>query len=208
MAFLYTLSSSKVTQVLLYHSQMITRLFLFILLPTFWANAALPPTIQATELFKSTPITVKTNAPDKKGLVVIFMSAKCPCSDSHVSVVKNLIKKHTAFSFYIVHSNLDETLKETQNYFKKAAFDAPILQDQETKLADLFKAYKTPHSFIINPQGETVYQGGVTNSSNGPSSDRNYLEEALAEIEQGQAVSTAEGRTLGCVIMRRNELPK
>lgn len=209
MAFLYTLSSSKVTEHLLYHNQMRTSLFLLFLLPVFWAKATLPPTIQATELFKSAPVTLQTRAPDKKGLVVIFMSAKCPCSNSHISVVQNLIKKHGAhFSFYIVHSNLDETLKETQSYFKKAALNAPVLQDQETKLADLFKAYKTPHSFIINSQGETVYQGGVTNSSNAPSADRNYLEEALTEIEQGQPVSTSEGRTLGCVIMRRNELPK
>jgi thioredoxin-related protein len=186
-----------------------TLFFLLILLPLFWAKAAMPPKIDATELFKSTPVTLNTKNADKKGLVVIFMSAKCPCSDSHVSVVKNLLKKYAnTFSFYIIHSNLEETLKETQSYFKKAAFDAPVIQDQETKLADLFKAYKTPHSFIVNPQGEVVYQGGVTNSSNAPSADRNYLEEALSEIEQGKAVTTAEGRTLGCVIMRRSELPK
>lgn len=184
-------------------------LFFFILLPTFWAKAAVPPTLQATELFKATPISIQTNVASKKGAVFIFMSARCPCSNSHLAVVKNLLKKHaSSFNFYIVHSNLEEPLKETQDYFKKAQFDAPVLQDQETKLADLFKAYKTPHSFVINSKGEVLYQGGVTNSAHADSSDRNYLEDALNEIEHSQEVSTPEGRTLGCVIMRRNELPK
>lgn len=185
------------------------RLLLLILLPTFWAKAALPPTIQATELFKATPVEIKTNGSDKKGLVFIFMSAKCPCSNSHLATVKTIFKKHgSAFNFYIVHSNLDETLKETLAYFKKADFAVPVLQDKETELADLLKAYKTPHSFVISPKGEVLYQGGVTNSAHADSADRNYLEEALNEIEHGQSVSQPDGRTLGCVIMRRNELPK
>lgn len=183
-------------------------LFLILILPYFRALAALPSSLKAQQLITGQNIEISTRPKDKKGTVMVFMSAKCPCSDSHISVIKQLVTKYPDFRFYVIHSNLDETAADSLKYFKKAELAIDVIQDKNTEIADLVKAYKTPHAFIFDAQGETKYQGGVTDSSNAASSTRNYLDEALADLQQNVAVRTPESRTLGCVIMRQNELPK
>lgn len=172
-------------------------------------NAALPIKWQAIDLStqKKTIIDLSSNA-EKKADVFIFMSAKCPCSNSHVPIVKDLASKYPDFRFFAIHSNLDEDSKTTQEYFKKIALPFTVLLDQETQIADQFKAFKTPHAFIVNKKGEILYQGGVTNSSHGERADRIFLKDALEDIHNNRTIKTPEGRTLGCVIMRRNELAK
>jgi peroxiredoxin len=182
-------------------------LFMFFLSPKL--NAALALKWQAIDLLshKKTLIDLNSN-PEKKADVFIFMSAKCPCSNSHVTTVKDLAAKYPDFRFFAVHSNLDEDSKTTQEYFKKISLPFTVLQDQETQIADQFKAFKTPHAFILNKKGEILYQGGVTNSSHADRADRFFLKEALEDINNNRAVKNSEGRTLGCVIMRKNELPQ
>ena len=134
------------------------------------------------------------------------MSAKCPCSDSHVSLIKKLITQYPEFEFYAVHSNLDEDAKSTLEYFKKQNLPLKVIQDSNTKIADAFQAYKTPHAFVVGANREILYQGGVTNSSHADRADRFYLRDALEDLHSSREVRTKEGRTLGCVIMRKHEL--
>jgi thioredoxin-related protein len=141
-------------------------------------------------------------SPGKKGTVVIFMSTKCPCSQSHMEVIKKLATDFKDFSFVGVHSNSDETREEGKKYFQNAALPFPIIQDSEEKLANELKAAKTPHAFLIATSGEIVYKGGVTNSSVGSSADKQLLRDALNDVENGRQVQVPEGRTLGCVISR------
>ncbi|MFZ3230360.1 MAG: redoxin family protein [Pseudobdellovibrio sp.] len=146
---------------------------------------------------------IDTKNPKNFGTVVIFMSAKCPCSGSHTDIIKELAKKYSDFQFIGIHSNTDEANKITEEYFKKVQFPFAILQDQDAKIADIFKAFKTPHAFLINGKGEVIYQGGVTNSSNASSADKNFLADALADTVAGKPIQTPLGRTLGCVILRK-----
>lgn len=169
------------------------------------AKAEVPSEIQGKDLVNGAPAHYATHFSDKKALVVVFMSARCPCSNSHFSVLTKLAEKYKDVRFVAVHSNSDETVKESQSYFKLIGLPFPVLQDDSAKIADQLKAFKTPHSFVISPKGEVLYQGGVTNSAMADQSDRNYLDEALQDITKGQKVRTAEGRTLGCVISREGE---
>lgn len=183
-----------------------TSLFCLLFVLSIVTNASIPASINGESLVTSKPVTLSTKNKDKKGTVLIFMSAKCPCSDSHVPLIKKMAEKYKDFKFTVIHSNLDETKTESQKYFKKAAFNFDVIQDVKTQIADQFQAYKTPHAFVLNPNGEVIYQGGVTNSSHAPAADEFFLENALNEINSGKAVSTPEGRTLGCVILRESEI--
>lgn len=138
----------------------------------------------------------------KKGTVLVFLSAKCPCSNSHVEILKQLAKDYPHFNFAAIHSNSDESLADARNYFEAAALPFPVLQDEKAKLADQFKALKTPHTFLLSPEGKILYSGGVTNSAVAGSADRQYLREALSDIEAGREVKLSEGRSLGCIIKR------
>lgn len=185
-------------------------LFIAHLLLCFYANAKLPPEISGISLLTNKKITLSTKfndkLNDKKALVVIFMSAKCPCSDSHISIIKRLSETYRDFKFAVIHSNINETKAEAKKYFKKAGFNFDVISDTKTQIADQLQAFKTPHAFVISPNSEILYQGGVTNSSMAASADTFYLENALKDIASGQKVKTPEGRTLGCVILREGEI--
>ncbi len=138
----------------------------------------------------------------KKGLVIVFLSAKCPCSDSHVNELKSLYKDYPAFSFVAVNANVDETLSVAQEYFKRVGFEFPVVKDNNTEIADRYKAFKTPHAFVVNNDAKIVYQGGVSSSRQFATAEHKYLRDALANIQDGKPVAVAESRTLGCVISR------
>jgi len=141
-------------------------------------------------------------APGKKGTVILFMSAVCPCSNSHVEIVKKLADKFADFAFVGVHSNADETPQVSQSYFKTAAFAFPIIEDSKARLADEYKALKTPHAFVLSPEGKVLYRGGITSSTVGETADKQFLKDALEDVSAGRDVRVAEGRSLGCTISR------
>lgn len=139
---------------------------------------------------------------DKKGVVTVFLSAVCPCSNSHIKEISELAKKYPEYSFIGVHSNVDEASDMTKKYFQEAALPFPVIQDEKAQIADKMGAFKTPHVFVTDKDGKILYQGGVSNSHVIENSDRKFLREALADLAAQRAVRTPEGRTLGCVISR------
>lgn len=201
---IFTLVKSPI---ICYRDFMLPNMILIILLSlNFYASASVPQNIIGENLLTAKPLSVPTKFNDKKGLVLIFMSAKCPCSDSHIPVIKKLSAQYEDFKFAVIHSNLDESKDAVKKYFKTAALPFEVIKDYKTKIADEFQAYKTPHAFVISPAGEILYQGGVTNSSHAPSADEFFLANALADIAANKKVRVTEGRTLGCVILRENEI--
>jgi peroxiredoxin len=146
-------------------------------------------------------------ASGKLGTVVIFMSAKCPCSNSHLNVVKKLAQDFKDYNFVAVHSNSDESVDQAKNYFSAAGLPFPVIEDAGDKIADEYKAFKTPHAFLIAADGKTVFKGGVTNSHEGESAEKNYLRDALSDVQAGRAVKVSEARTLGCAISRGSRAP-
>lgn len=181
-------------------------LILFLLVLPFCSFAA--PQIQSVSgenLLSGEPVAMKlqdVGTQGKKGLVVVFLSARCPCSNSHVAEVRDLAQNYKDFAFVAVHSNMDEGEALTKPYFEKAHLPFPVIADAKAHLADQFQALKTPHAYIVAPDGHIAYQGGVSNSNDCAKSDRKYLREALEDLHGGKPVRTPEGRTLGCVISR------
>lgn len=165
----------------------------------------LPASFDGESLISGQKIQIQRIDEKSKGLVLIFMSTKCPCSHSHVDLIKNLSGKHKEFRFLIIHSNPEETKAEAQAYFKTFASVIEVLKDEKTKIADLLKAYKTPHAFVFNEKGEIVYRGGVTNSAHASSAERQYLAEVLQDLSEGKKPRIDQGRTLGCVISREGQ---
>jgi hypothetical protein len=147
---------------------------------------------------------ISLSADNKKGLVVLFLSAKCPCSNSHINEIKDLSLKFSEFSFVAVHSNSDEPPDLAKNYFQNVGLGFAVIEDPLQVIADQYKAFKTPHAFVALKNGSLAYQGGVSNSNNFEKSDRKFLREALSDLQEKRKVRTPEGRTLGCAISRSN----
>lgn len=179
--------------------------YLYTLFTVFVLGSAAPAVasisqLSGTDLLTSKEISVKADA--KKPMVVVFLSAACPCSNSHVKELASLAKEFPGFAFVGIHSNSNEGKELSTPYFQQAKLPFPVIEDKNTKIADEFKALKTPHTFVVMPDGSIAYRGGVSSSSNFDVADKKYLRDALTDIQSGRKVRVAEGRTLGCVISR------
>ncbi len=142
---------------------------------------------------------------DHKGTVIVFLSAKCPCSASHEKILKDLSRNSKEFLFIGVHSNKDEPLTLTEAHFREAELPFQVIQDENANLANQLGAVKTPHAFVYNNKGELTYQGGITDSHVGPNAKKQFLKDVLEDMNAGIAPRHKEGRTLGCYIQREDD---
>ncbi|CAN5708481.1 hypothetical protein BH10BDE1_BH10BDE1_03030 [soil metagenome] len=138
----------------------------------------------------------------KKGTVLVFLSAKCPCSMSHLGEIKDLAKEYGEYRFIGVNSNSDESVETAKVFFSAQGFSFPILRDEKTTLADEFGAVKTPHAFILSSEGKKLFQGGVSDSATFPRADHKFLREALEDLKAKREIRKPFARALGCAITR------
>ena len=140
----------------------------------------------------------------ERATVIVFLSAKCPCSASHEAVIKRLFLEYSfhGIQFVGIHSNIDEPYDVTRTHFEQTALPFSVIQDRSNQFADTFSALKTPHVFVLNPKGVPLYQGGIDDSHNEGEANKHYLKDALDEIASGKEPSRKMARTLGCMIKR------
>ncbi|MCC7404471.1 MAG: redoxin domain-containing protein [Bdellovibrionales bacterium] len=137
-----------------------------------------------------------------KPAVVVFLSAKCPCSASHAPHLGQLAKDFPLFHFVGVHSNQNEKPDVAARYFSGVNLPFPVVRDPGAKIADQFGALKTPHVFVLNDKGEKVYMGPVTDSSEFGEAKTFYLKEVLMAVTTGGKIPEVQRRPLGCYIVR------
>lgn len=171
---------------------------LFFSIASWSATTFLPAKVKGQSVVDNKNLTIDTE--NKKGLVVIFLSALCPCSSSHIPELKDLAAKYSEYNFVAVHSNPEEKIINTQKYFIAAKLPFPVIQDDNTRIADNLGATKTPEVFIVLSNGDIVYRGGISDSNNFRTAKNKYLRKALSDLEQGKEVQVADGKFLGCSI--------
>lgn len=166
-------------------------------------SAPLPQEITGMEVLSKKAIHHSFSSA-KNATVVVFLSAKCPCSASHEVLLKELQTEFKDFPFIGIHANADEPLDITESHFKASELPFPILQDNKSFWADQLGALKTPHAFVINTKGEIIYQGGVTDSHIGPTAKKQFLKEVLTDLTEDKKPRHTLGRALGCYIQRED----
>jgi len=168
------------------------------------ANADIPSKIEGTDRLSSTSSKYEFTTASR-ATVVAFISANCPCSASHEAALEALHRKYEplGFKFIGVHSNQDEPAAKAAEHFRASPIRFQILSDSDAKYADIFGALKTPHVFVVSPNGEILYQGGVDDSHTAAEAKNHPLADALAKIAGGEKPEISRTRTLGCVISRK-----
>lgn len=149
----------------------------------------------------------RVNAPsifeiEKDVNVFMFFSASCPCSKSYFEYLNGLARTHSNIGFVGFHSSKTLSIDTAKNYFSDKKIEFPIFSDKNLVYADLFKALKTPHVFILNKTGEILYHGAVADSRHINSAKNFYLEEALKDISGGVKPKLEFAKALGCYINR------
>jgi hypothetical protein len=141
--------------------------------------------------------------------MLVFLSESCPCSQSHIQHIQDLMVQYNDLKVYGVISepaqNQKQKLKKDK-YFLNTDFGFPIIEDQKQSLVMKYKALKTPHVVLLRQstleETQIVYEGGLTDSKTFNSKSKKYIEEAMKDLALGQDVKTKKGFCLGCYIRR------
>ncbi len=86
---------------------------------------------------------------------------------------------------------------------KAFAIANPVLLDEDGAVGHAYGAEKTPHMFVVSPEGTLVYRGGLDNAPMGVPNEGeriDYVGAALADLRAGNAVATAETAAYGCTV--------
>ena len=87
---------------------------------------------------------------------------------------------------------------------ERGATPAHVLLDPEGRVGRLYDARTTPHMFVIDPTGETVYRGAIDDAPYASAAETaqatNYVTAALDALKAGQRPAQASTRPYGCSV--------
>lgn len=87
---------------------------------------------------------------------------------------------------------------------EKKSAAAAVLLDPNGEVGKLYGAQTTPHMYIIDPNGNLIYQGAIDSKASTNPDDiegsENYVKKALDEAMSGQPVSNASTKAYGCSV--------
>lgn len=83
-----------------------------------------------------------------------------------------------------------------------------VILDEAGAMGKAFSARTTPHMYIIDADQTLVYQGAIDdNSSSSPATIEgatNYVREALASLDAGEAIAVTDTQPYGCSVKYSN----
>lgn len=141
---------------------------------------------------------------DAKAVVVIFVSTKCPVSNSFNERMVELANDYKSkdIVFLGINSNKAEQMDELKTQANTHEFSFIVLKDDNNIVADQFQARVTPEVFVLNPAGAILYHGRIDDAPGADERKSEDLKKALDEIVSGNNVSVAETKAFGCSIKR------
>jgi peroxiredoxin len=149
-----------------------------------------------------------------KYVVLEWHNQGCPYTKKHYDSgnMQRLQKEWTSKGvvwFTVISSAPGEqgyvTAAQENEYVKKmGAAPTAVLLDPNGDLGHLYGAKTTPHMFVINPQGQLIYDGAIDDKPTSDQSDiagaTNYVTAALEESMAGKPVAVAASRPYGCSV--------
>jgi len=149
-----------------------------------------------------------------KTVVLEWTSASCPfVRAQYESGVMPELQKWAA-SRGIVWLSVISTHPSRRDYLppdradalQRARGGAPaaLLMDSAGTMGRAYGAVVTPQMFVIDPRGEIVYSGAIsdnpTMSAREARASRNYVKAALDDLAAGRKVATPSTRPFGCTV--------
>src|SRR5262249_47261825 len=100
---------------------------------------------------------------DKKAVVVVFIGTECPVNNYYMPRLKGLHAEFAAQGVQLlaVNSNTQDAGDKIAGHARKHGLPFPVLTDADQKVADLFRAERTPEVFLLDPRGVVRYRGRI-----------------------------------------------
>lgn len=140
----------------------------------------------------------------KNGLVMIFVSTRCPYSNDYELRMEEL--SHAAaqhgFGFVGINSNRTEPAEEVTEHSKADHLTFTILKDTANRFADTLGASFTPESYVFDQAWTLRYHGRIDDSRNIANVSTRDLQDTLDALAAGKPVPVGETKAFGCTIKR------
>jgi len=145
---------------------------------------------------------------DYKGRVVVleWFNPDCPFVQRHHAQRTTMIDLAGKYApkgvvWLAVNTTYYMTPETTAEARTKWKMDYPVLIDRQGKVGRAYGAKATPDMFVIDRDGEIVYQGAIDNDPPGEmKSPVNYVDKALTELLAGKPVSEPKTTPYGCSV--------
>ena len=148
--------------------------------------------------------SLKDLSRDKKATVVMFLSTQCSVSNEYNERIIELHNdyKDQGVQFIGINSNRNESVKEIVEHNKANEFHFLVLKDLKNKIADNFKAKRTPEIYLLDEKRILRYHGAIDNSQQDP--ETHYLRVALDLVVTGEEIpeDLKKTKAFGCTIKR------
>lgn len=144
----------------------------------------------------------------KKAIAVVFVGTECPLVNLYVSRLVDLQSEFGPKGLQVlaINSNSQDSLPAVAAHAKKRRLSFPVLVDPGQKVADLFKAERTPEAFLLDPSGVVHYHGRIDDQyavgADRRMPQRHDLREAIIDVLAGKAVRLPQTPVAGCFIGR------
>ena len=158
--------------------------------------------------------TVKLSDFRGKHVVLEWTNPGCPYVRKHYDSGNMPATQKDATAQGVVWLAINSTEKASGDYLAPAKLVAwkaerksqpsAVLMDEEGTAGKAYGARTTPHMYIVNPQGQLVYAGGIDSIPSSNPEDikkaTNYVRQGLGEALAGKPISAATTRPYGCSI--------
>jgi peroxiredoxin len=97
-----------------------------------------------------------------------------------------------------------------RKHLEKHKVNFMVCTDPGNSIADLFNARTTPHMFVIDTKGVLRYSGALDDdpkSAKQPAQRKNYVRDAVHDVQNGKPVRLATTKSYGCAVKRAPKRP-
>ena len=151
------------------------------------------------------------DAAKKNGLLVMFSCNTCPVVKKYQSRTLEAAKLAAGKDIGVILLNPNEATRNSgdsfddmKQYAKEQGYDFHYVVDQNSAMADVFGATRTPEVFLFDKNNKLVYHGAIDSNQDGENDEttRRHLKVALEQLAAGKAIETTTTRSVGCTIKR------
>ncbi len=143
-----------------------------------------------------------------KLVVVAFLGTECPLARLYGARLESLNQQFAdqGVSFIGINSNTQDSITELANYRQQHGITFPLLKDLGNKVADKFKAIRTPEVFVLDQDRNIRYYGRIDDQyAIGVQREKPKTQDlavALTELLAGKEISVPVTEAVGCYLGR------
>jgi peroxiredoxin len=142
---------------------------------------------------------------DRRVLVVIFSSNRCPTVKAYEERLRTLQHDYRAHGVQVVainsndpHLYPDESYERMVEFARESRYNFPYLLDHGQRVARAYGASRTFHVFVLDESRTLRYQGRFDDSRIPTRVTTNDLRNALDDVLGGRRIRVPETRAFGC----------